>query len=141
MQGWAAGRDLDGDEDSGIFETLRALNTLLNASPQIEKPIRFIYAIKDSIFDRIGLEADGRKLETGVRAGRDVAGLTHHSDRGVQGGINRSSQHLDREVKRWEQPHGRSGSVRIEDRSRHRDGPRSRGGRTESRSGRLSLAA
>jgi transposase InsO family protein len=68
-------------------------------------------------------------------------GLIHHSDAGSQGEFNRSSQHLDREVKRWEQPHGRSGSVRIEDRSRHRDGPRSRGGRTESRSGRLSLAA
>jgi putative transposase len=28
------------------------------------------------------------------RAGQDVTGLVHHSDRGVQGGFNRSSQHL-----------------------------------------------
>jgi hypothetical protein len=28
------------------------------------------------------------------RAGADLSQLTHHSDRGVQGGINRSSQHL-----------------------------------------------
>lgn len=55
--------DIDRFNDSHIFETLRALNTLLNTSPQIKKPIRFIYAIKDSIFDRIGLEAEGRKLE------------------------------------------------------------------------------
>ncbi|AVZ32962.1 DNA-binding protein [Pseudomonas aeruginosa] len=52
--------DIDRFNDSHIFETLRALNTLLNASPQIERPIRFIYAIKDSIFDRIGLEIEGR---------------------------------------------------------------------------------
>lgn len=65
--------DIDRFNDSHIFETLRALNTLLNASPQIEKPIRFIYAIKDSIFDRIGLEAEGRKLETGVLAIADPA--------------------------------------------------------------------
>lgn len=55
--------DIDRFNDSHIFETLRALNTLLNASPQIVKPIRFIYAIKDSIFDRIGLETEGRKVE------------------------------------------------------------------------------
>jgi hypothetical protein len=29
------------------------------------------------------------------RAGADLSHLIHHSDRGVQGGINRSSQHLD----------------------------------------------
>lgn len=56
--------DIDRFNDSHIFETLRALNTLLNASPQINKPIRFIYAIKDSIFDRIGLEIEGRMGNT-----------------------------------------------------------------------------
>lgn len=43
--------DIDRFDDSHIFETLRALNTLLNAAPQIKEPVRFIYAIKDSIFD------------------------------------------------------------------------------------------
>lgn len=56
--------DIDRFNDSHIFETLRALNALLNASPQVKKPIRFIYAIKDSIFDRIGLESEGRHFET-----------------------------------------------------------------------------
>lgn len=65
--------DIDRFNDSYIFETLRALNTLLNASPQIKKPIRFIYAIKDSIFDRIGLEAEGRKRDTTVLATDDLA--------------------------------------------------------------------
>jgi len=65
--------DIDRFNDSHIFEALRSLNTLLNASPQIKKPIRFIYAIKDSIFDRIGLEADGRKRDAEVLATDDPA--------------------------------------------------------------------
>lgn len=65
--------DIDRFNDSHIFETLRALNTLLNASSQIEKPIRFIYAIKDSIFDRIGLEIEGRVRNTEVLTTDDPA--------------------------------------------------------------------
>lgn len=65
--------DIDRFNDSHIFETLRSLNTLLNASPQIDKPVRFIYAIKDSIFDRIGLEKEGRKLEPNLLAIEDPA--------------------------------------------------------------------
>ncbi|WP_207239018.1 DNA-binding protein [Pseudomonas sp. GW456-L15] len=65
--------DIDRFDDSHIFETLRALNTLLNASPQIKKPIRFIYAIKDSIFDRIGLEIEGRRRNTEVLTTDDPA--------------------------------------------------------------------
>lgn len=56
--------DIDRFNDSHIFETLRSLNTLLNAAPEISRTgrtIRFVYAIKDSIFDRIGLESEGRK--------------------------------------------------------------------------------
>lgn len=65
--------DIDRFNDSHIFETLRALNTLLNASPQIKKPIRFIYAIKDSIFDRIGLEIEGRRCDTKLLMADDPA--------------------------------------------------------------------
>jgi hypothetical protein len=65
--------DIDRFNDSYIFETLRALNTLLNASPQIKKPIRFIYAIKDSIFDRIGLEIQGRRCNAEVLTTEDPA--------------------------------------------------------------------
>ncbi len=46
---------------------------------------------------RTGLALDA--LEMGLwarrRAGQDTTGLVHHSDRGVQGGIRRSSQHLE----------------------------------------------
>lgn len=65
--------DIDRFNDSHIFETLRALNTLLNASPQIEKPIRFIYAIKDSIFDYIALKEEGRNLERDMLTTDDPA--------------------------------------------------------------------
>lgn len=59
--------DIDRFNDSHIFETLRSLNTLLNAAPQIkDRPVRFIYAIKDSIFDQTGLEQEGRKVDAGI---------------------------------------------------------------------------
>lgn len=65
--------DIDRFDDSHIFETLRALNTLLNASPQIKSPIRFIYAIKDSIFDHVGLEAAARESEASALDSWDSA--------------------------------------------------------------------
>ncbi|AMA01597.1 hypothetical protein APT58_12250 [Corynebacterium glutamicum] len=46
--------DIDRFDDPHIFETLRALNEVLNKSPNIGEPVRFIYAIKDSIFDQLG---------------------------------------------------------------------------------------
>lgn len=65
--------DIDRFNDSHIFETLRSLNVLLNFSPQITKPICFIYAIKDSIFDCIGLKLEGRKVENNVISIEDPA--------------------------------------------------------------------
>lgn len=51
--------DLDRFDDPHIFETLRDLNALLNSSSQLAKRrIRFVYAIKDSVFERLG-ESDG----------------------------------------------------------------------------------
>ncbi|MUG79078.1 hypothetical protein GM608_02400 [Bombella sp. ESL0380] len=50
--------DIDRFDDCHIFDTLRSLNTLLNNSPQIKKNIRFIYAVKDSIFERREGETD-----------------------------------------------------------------------------------
>ncbi|WP_417561074.1 P-loop NTPase fold protein [Marinomonas sp.] len=56
--------DIDRFEDSHIFETLRSLNTLLNNAPQFKsKPIRFIYAIKDSIFDPKGLNSKPKETK------------------------------------------------------------------------------
>jgi len=51
---------------------------------------------------RAGLALDA--LEMAIFARRDGIGdqLVHHSDRGVQGGFNRSSQHLDHGGVRWD---------------------------------------
>lgn len=50
--------DLDRFKDPYIFETLRELNMLLNNAEQIKtKPIRFVYAIRDSIFEQLDDEA------------------------------------------------------------------------------------
>ena len=66
--------DIDRFNNSHIFETLRSLNTLLNAAPQVgNRPVRFIYAIKDSIFDRIGLELEGRKADATIADLKDPA--------------------------------------------------------------------
>lgn len=55
--------DLDRFDDPQIFDSLRELNTLINASShwiEQDQPLRFIYAIKDSLFERIGTDVDGR---------------------------------------------------------------------------------
>lgn len=50
--------DIDRFEDAHIFETLRELNTILNAARQLDgRVIRFLYAIKDSIFEELGTRA------------------------------------------------------------------------------------
>ena len=47
--------DIDRFDNPHIFETLRALNTLLNAASQLRpRVIRFVYAMKDSIFIDLG---------------------------------------------------------------------------------------
>lgn len=55
--------DIDRFEDPHIFETLRELNTILNSSKQLDqRPIRFVYAIKDSVFEMLGRPlADGEQ--------------------------------------------------------------------------------
>lgn len=46
--------DLDRFKDPHIFETLRELNLLLNNAEQTgDEPIRFVYAIRDSIFEQL----------------------------------------------------------------------------------------
>ncbi|WP_314101902.1 DNA-binding protein [uncultured Frigoribacterium sp.] len=106
--------DIDRFNDSHIFETLRSLNALLNASPQIKKPIRFIYAIKDSIFDQVSLENEKRKADVAlveitdpaqaeiVRANRTkffdlvipvVPFITHRSARNLTTQILRGIEH------------------------------------------------
>lgn len=54
--------DLDRFDDPQIFDSLRELNTLVNTSAHWKKrsgrPLRFVYAIKDSLFEKLG---DGQK--------------------------------------------------------------------------------
>ncbi|MFE5837550.1 hypothetical protein [Arthrobacter sp. NPDC056493] len=50
--------DLDRFKDPHIFETLRELNMLLNNAEQTgTAPIRFVYAIRDSVFEQLDVEA------------------------------------------------------------------------------------
>ena len=55
------------------------------------------WQLSRSLRTDLALDALEMGLWTRRRAGRDLGGLVHHSDKGVQGGLNRSSQHLDRE--------------------------------------------
>lgn len=52
--------DLDRFDDPRIFDSLRELNTLVNTSAhwmsRPERPLRFVYAIKDSLFEKLGDE-------------------------------------------------------------------------------------
>ncbi|TPW78049.1 YobI family P-loop NTPase [Schumannella soli] len=55
--------DIDRFDDAHIFEALRSLNTLLNSAKQLQgRRIRFIYAIKDSIFEELGDRAAAEEL-------------------------------------------------------------------------------
>ncbi|WJM17150.1 hypothetical protein [Microbacterium arborescens] len=56
--------DLDRFDDPQIFDSLRELNTLINASAHWKgrpNPLRFIYAIKDSLFEQLGSEPDRKE--------------------------------------------------------------------------------
>ncbi|MFC0643791.1 DDE-type integrase/transposase/recombinase [Cellulomonas phragmiteti] len=52
------------------------------------------WQLSKSLRTDLALDALEMGIWTRHREGRDVTGLTHHSDKGVQGGFNRSSQHL-----------------------------------------------
>ena len=65
------------------------------------------WQVSTSLRTDLALDALDMGLWSRQRAGQDVTGLTHHSDRGVQGGFDRSSQHLDRGgVQGWRQETG-----------------------------------
>ncbi|GGD88130.1 YobI family P-loop NTPase [Microbacterium murale] len=66
--------DIDRFQDIHIFETLRALNSLLNGSEQVQRrrlakrpgrwkqprpEVKFIYALRDSVFEKLGNEIIG----------------------------------------------------------------------------------
>ncbi|MBN1459584.1 MAG: DNA-binding protein [Armatimonadetes bacterium] len=65
--------DIDRFGDPYIFETLRALNTLLNQAEQLEgRSIRFIYAIRDSVFDELGVRAAREQDDVGSPESSDA---------------------------------------------------------------------
>ncbi|MFJ6302133.1 YobI family P-loop NTPase [Pseudarthrobacter oxydans] len=67
--------DLDRFNEASIFEALRSLNGLLNAAGQLKnRDIRFVYAVRDSVFEKLGRDTvadpnDGARMEL-VRANR-----------------------------------------------------------------------
>lgn len=72
--------DLDRFDDPHIFEALRELNTLLNGPKRGKarsgRPLRFVYAVRDSLFEKMGTKQDrinqnGPAYDDG-RAGTDA---------------------------------------------------------------------
>ncbi len=72
--------DLDRFEDPYIFEALRELNVLLNSTPERRRkarggifsdgaPLRFIYAVRDSVFSKIDAYPAPPATDTGLLAG------------------------------------------------------------------------
>lgn len=71
--------DLDRFDDPQIFDSLRELNTLINSSAlwtAKKRPLRFIYAIKDSLFERIGTDLDVTDVDPD-----EVRAANHHAKR------------------------------------------------------------
>ena len=80
--------DLDRFKDPHIFETLRELNLLLNNAEQTGgAPIRFVYAIRDSIFEQ--LDADTEDVDTDQTADVGEEQMTAQPDNGVDAGETR----------------------------------------------------
>lgn len=50
--------DVDRFDDAVVFDTLRALNTLVNGSGQVGRRVVFVYAIRDSVLGRIGVTSE-----------------------------------------------------------------------------------
>jgi putative transposase len=102
---------------------------------------RFIVGWQASWSLRTDLALDALEMAIWNRNDHDLDGLVHHSDRGVQGELKRSSQHLDRGGPCGWRRCG-SGSERcssIEGRCRRGVGRRWPGARTACGSGRRSL--
>lgn len=73
--------DLDRFDDPRIFDSLRELNTLVNTSAhwkhRQDRPLRFVYAIKDSLFEKLGdkqLEKDEAGKQSTEEGGASTSG-------------------------------------------------------------------
>lgn len=69
--------DLDRFDDPRIFDSLRELNTLVNSSAHWRnrpgRPLRFVYAIKDSLFEKLGDEQQEKDEAEKKKAEEDGA--------------------------------------------------------------------
>lgn len=69
--------DLDRFDDPQIFEALRELNTLLNGprrgKARCGRPLRFVYAVRDSLFEKIGAKQDGTSHTNDATTAEDVS--------------------------------------------------------------------
>lgn len=69
--------DLDRFDDPQIFDSLRELNTLINTSAHWcdkKRTLRFIYAIKDSLFEQLGAESKtDESVDENAKSRVDVA--------------------------------------------------------------------
>lgn len=105
--------DLDRFDVPAIYESLRALNSILNASQQLGgRDIRFVYAVRDSIFEKLGRsERDAAVDDTRAelaRANRTkffeliipiVPFITHKNAREVMHGVLEARGHkIDRKL-------------------------------------------
>lgn len=63
--------DVDRFDDAVVFDTLRALNSLVNNSGQVNRRIVFVYAIRDSVLGKIGT----KKSQTPQAITADATGL------------------------------------------------------------------
>lgn len=59
--------DIDRFNNLEIFENLRELNYLLNSSKQVNQPVRFIYALKDSMFEVENADKGGKETSEYLR--------------------------------------------------------------------------
>ena len=65
------------------------------------------WQVTNHLRESLATDALNMALSARYRAGEDVTGLVHHSDRGVQGEFNRLSQHLDHGgVQQWQRSTG-----------------------------------
>lgn len=71
--------DLDRFEDPHIFETLRELNTILNNSKQLSE-IRFVYALRDSIFDQLATDSQDANIDDSHRQDLSLTNRTKFFD-------------------------------------------------------------
>ena len=61
------------------------------------------WQLSNSLRSDLAIDALEMAVWNRTREGQVLDGLVHHSDKGVQGGFNRSSQHLDHGGVRWEE--------------------------------------